>query len=192
MGGEEGGRSLGGKLVSGAAKGTGKLAAGTTKVALKTSAQVAGGLAEGALDAARDGQVDEQEPQEVQEGQEGEEGEEGEEETAEEDLSSKLVKGAARGTGKFAVIGGKAAGKAGAEAGKAAGRAAGKAGADLASGAASQARKEAQKNRAYYGPYCCCSRPYDDDQREWNPNYKQPGAYSNPLTDADESDEDED
>ena len=115
-------------------------------------------------------------------------GEEGEEETTEEDLSSKLVKGAAQGTGKLAVIGGKAAGKAGAEAGKAAG----KAGADLASGAAAQAQKEAQRSRAYYGPYCCCSRPYDDDQREWNADYQQPGAYSNPLTEADESDEEED
>lgn len=183
MGGDDGGGSRASKLISGAAKGTGKLAAGTTKVAVKTSAAVAEGLAEGAWDAARDGR------DETQEVPEGEENEEGEGETADErELGNTFVKGAARGTGKLAVSGtkvaGKAAGKIGAEAGKR--------GADLTGEAVAQVQKQATKPRAYHGPYCCCSRPYDTDQRRWNPEHKQPGQYSNPLATADESEEDED
>jgi hypothetical protein len=57
MGGKKDEGSLGGKLVKGAAKGaakgTGKLAVGTTKVAANASMGLAGGLAEGTMGAVR-------------------------------------------------------------------------------------------------------------------------------------------
>lgn len=187
MGGEEGGQSLGGKLVSGAAKGTGKIAVGTTKVALKTSAQVAEGLAEGALDATRGGQNGEEEVDEAQgEGL----GEEAEEPVDQEDLSSKLVKSAARGTGKLAVESTKVMGKAAGRAGTQAGKAAGKAGVELAGDITTRARKESKVRRAYYGPYCCCYRSYEEDQLRWN---KRPARkVDNPLSRNDGSDSNDD